>query len=233
MRFEQFREVLEKQQIVVFSLKDACRIIGKQEGYGRLFLSRLARQGKIIRIERGKYCLPGKDEYAIASNLVFPSYISFFSALAFHHLTTQIPVVLQIACMKQKKTIFFRNFRIEFIKLKKNAFLGFRRYGDAFVAEPEKAIIDSLYLPEKILISEIYAVLKQNPLDLRKLKDYAERMGSSVLKRRLGHLLDISSLKQNTDLEMKSTRYLPLNPLLPMRGLKAKKWMLLINEVLA
>ncbi len=233
MDSDSFRDALEREGIVVFSSKDAARVIGKPPGYTRLFLSRLAKRGKILRIERGKYCLRSASDLEAASNLAFPSYVSFLSALAFHGLTTQIPVQVQVACQKQKKGVEFGNVRIDFIKLKRAAFFGFRRFGNSFVAEPEKAVIDGLYAPERLPFSEVIYALKQGRMDTRKLCEYAERMGSSMVRRRLGLLLEKTGLaKDACGFKKTATRYAPLNPLLGATGGRDKKWMLIINEVL-
>jgi len=233
MNVDAFREALEREGVVIFSLKDAARIIRKPPSYTKLFLSRLAKRGKILRVERGKYCLRSTSELEVASNLVYPSYISFLSALAFHKLTTQIPVQVQVACARQKENIIFGNVRIEFVKLKKSALFGFKRVGNVFVAEPEKAIIDGLYLPGYLPLSEIFYALKQGELEVDKLREYADRLGSSVVKRRIGFLLERAGVKESISLKnAKSTRYALLNPLLTRKGKKNRKWMLLINEVL-
>jgi len=233
MNARSFREILQRTGALVFTLKDAARVLGKPPAYARLFLSRLARRGEILRVERGKYCLPDADELEVASNLVYPSYVSFLSALAFHRLTTQIPIQVQVACARQKKPIDFGGVRMEFIKLKKAALFGFRRFGNAFVAEPEKAVVDGLYLPERLPISEAFYALKQEEMDIGKLCEHAERLGSQTVKRRLGFLLEKAGIRWNVRLKIgKATRYVLLNPFLGKEGRKNKKWMIVENEAL-
>ncbi|MBI5036992.1 hypothetical protein HZC09_06660 [Candidatus Micrarchaeota archaeon] len=233
MDSDSFRDALEREGIVVFSAKDAARIISKPPGYTRLFLFRLAKRGKVLRVEKGKYCLQSANELEIASNLAYPSYVSFLSALAFHRLTTQIPIQVQVACTKQKKSVLFGNVRIAFIKLKRTAFFGFRRYGNMFVAEPEKAIIDGLYSPERLPLSEVLYALKQGIVGTGKLCEYAEKTGSSIVKRRLGLLLEkAGAAKGACGFKATATRYSNLNPLLGATGERDKKWMLIVNEVL-
>ncbi|MFW6186067.1 MAG: hypothetical protein ACOC5C_05240 [Halobacteriota archaeon] len=62
-------------------------------------------RGIIYRIEKVKYSLPDTDPLVIATNLVVPSYVSFLSGLAYHHRTTQIPVVTQVVTSKTKRGI--------------------------------------------------------------------------------------------------------------------------------
>ncbi len=228
-----FLEALEREGIEVFSIRDAARIIRKPPTYVRLYLSRLARRKKILRIERGKYCLKSTDILVVASNLVQPSYVSFISALAYHKLTLQIPVRMQVAVARQKKAVTFKGMEIEFVKLKRRAMFGFRRYGDAFVAEPEKAIVDALYVPERLLISEVHFALKQGGIDVGRLCEYAKTLGSSIVKRRLGLLFEKAGIRASgLGLPRKSTRYVLLNPFLKAKGEKNGKWMIQVNEVL-
>ena len=231
MDFLGFAEELAKTGLVVFTVGDAVRITGKKRDYCRLFLNRLARRGKLTRVERGKYISKDADLYAVASNLVFPSYVSFLSALSLHKLTTQIPFEVQVACAVQKKPVEFGNARIMFVKMKKSTLFGFKREGGAFVAEPEKAVVDGLYLPRKMPVSEAFYAIEQKEMSVEKLEEYAERLGSAVVKKRLGFLLEKAGLQ--TRLPSRLNRKIDvLNTLRPAEGEKSAKWRLVINEVL-
>lgn len=228
--FYSFAEELERLGLVVFTVADVARITGKPRNYCWLFLKRLEDGKKIIRVERGKYCLKGADPYTVASRLVFPSYVSFLSALAFHHLTTQVPVVIQVACSRQKRPVEFGGSRITFTKLRRKALFGFRRYNGVIAAEPEKAIIDILAFPGQAPTSEAFYAIRQG-IDAGKLEEYARRLGSSAARRRVGFLLENAGIRTALR-QPKATRYEPLNPLLPRKGRKNSKWKLLVNEVL-
>lgn len=233
MDFKSFEEELERLDVAVFTVRDAARITGtKDPAYCRLFLSRLASRGRILRIERGKYCTRHADPLEVASNLVFPSYVSFMSALAFHKLTTQIPVEIQIACSRQKKPLEFGNNQLVFAKLKDNALFGFRHEGNATVAEPEKAVIDGLYMPEKMPASEAFHAIKEGRLDAKKLEDYARRLDSTVVAKRLGFLMELAGLETTALKPRPNTKTDLLNTRMPARGTRSRKWRLLINEVI-
>ncbi len=226
-----FLEDLQRTGMVVFNVSDACRVIGKNKRYCFLFLDRLCRRGLIVRVEGGKYCVRNADLLVVASNLVFPSYVSFLSALAFHGLTTQIPVEVQVACARQKKPVEFEGSRIVFIKLKKSAFFGYKREGNAFIAEPEKAVVDGLYLPERLPVTEAFYAIGQGELRVEKLEEFAERLGSAVVKKRLGFLLEQAGLKTRLQSRL-NTKMDLLSPLNPASGKKSAKWRLVINEEL-
>ena len=228
--FLSFQRELGKNGVSVFSLLDACRIVGKKPAYCKVFLGRLVKARKLLRIERGKYCLPDADLLEVASNLVSPSYVSFLSALAFHALTTQIPVEVQVACLRQKKPVYFGNSKIAFVKIKRSALFGFKREGNAFVAEPEKAVVDGLRLPARLPVSEAFYALKQGALSAAKLEDFAERTGSSIVRRRLGFLLERAGLESG--IKPDGVKFGLLNPALAGKGVRNRKWKLVVNEVL-
>jgi len=229
MRFEELKDRLAGSP--VFTVKDVSRLSGKPLSYARIMLYRLAKSGKVARVEGGKYCISGEDAFAVASSLIFPSYVSFLSALAFHHLTTQIPVEIQVACTRQKKPVVFSGMRITFSKLKPRAMFGFKRVEHAFVAEPEKAVVDSLYLSGKTPVSEVLFALESGSLDAGKLDDYAKRVGSAAAMKRLGFLMEKAGMKTGIA-PRANTKTDFLNPLRPPKGERSAKWRLVINEVL-
>ncbi|MBI5392656.1 hypothetical protein HZA96_02195 [Candidatus Woesearchaeota archaeon] len=223
----------------VFSLQDAAKMIEKKKGYARLYLYRLKRKEYIKEIEKGKYSI-SDDIYEIASNVVFPSYISFLSAFSLYGLTTQIPKRIQIIAAKPKKELIVDDSTIEFITFKNKNIFGYERtkigvhYG--MIAEKEKAIIDALYLPQHCPISETFEVLKNKEFDIDKLVDYALQMDSIILLKRLGYLLELVEFNIFEKVKHKlNQRYDLLNPFLPASNkecIKSMKWKLIINEVL-
>ena len=102
---------------------------------------------------------------------------------------------------------------------------------EVFIAEKEKAIVDSLYLPEYCPVDETYAALEAD-LDLNKLISYALKMNSIVLLKRLGYLLDLRGIDIHNQVRKKlNIRYDLLNPAFGRKGYKKSiKWKLIINE---
>ena len=64
--------------------------LNKSDEYVGLLLHRLSKRGLIFKIEKNKYTL-SKDPFLIASRIIWPSYISCWSALKYHNLTEQVP----------------------------------------------------------------------------------------------------------------------------------------------
>jgi len=138
-------------------------------------------------------------------------------------------------CLKQKKPINFNSNLIQFVKFKKFRFFGFKRETlegkFVFVAEVEKAILDSLYLPKYCSISETFFALKNAKLDLKRLFRYSKEMKSLAVIKRLGYLLEISGI-DSSEIKTSFKNYSLLNPNLPKKGEKNEKWKLIINEVI-
>ena len=87
-----FLKEIEQFQSPVLSFNDVIRIIGKSKEYSRVYIHRLKQKNIITEIEKGKYAL-SEEPFEIASNLVFPSYISFMGAYYIYGFTTQIPII--------------------------------------------------------------------------------------------------------------------------------------------
>ena len=188
-----------------------------------------------MEIEKGKYTL-SFDALEIGPNLIFPSYISFLSAYSIYGFTTQIPAKVHVVSLRSKKPVEAANSEIVFIKFKKENFFAYKRerFRDKliFIAEPEKAIIDSLYLPEYCPITESFEALKSREIRVEKLIEYGLEMNSIVTLKRLGYLLELNSIDIYEKIKHKlNKRYDLLNPFLKKSSHTSSKWRLNINEV--
>lgn len=234
MRSVEFIKKLEISRNAVFSFSDLVRILGKDKNYSKVFIHRLTKRG-LLRLERNKYTLQGMNPFLIASNLIFPSYLSFISAYSYYNVTTQLPKIFYVVSLKQKKPVKYGINLIHFIKFDKSKFFGFKREllenKFIFIAELEKAIIDSLYLPRYCPISETYYVLQNAKLDIKKLILFTQRIKSLAISARLGYLLELIGIDVSRELNLPKN-YILLNPSLSKKGEKNKKWKLIINEVL-
>jgi len=120
-------------------------------------LSRWTTSGKIIQLRRGLYCLASPYQkitphpFLIANQLIKASYISLQSALAYYGLIPEyVPVFTSVTTAHP--TTFSNHFgNFEFRHIQKNWFHSYHylNFGDkqsAFIAKPEKALLDLIYL---------------------------------------------------------------------------------------
>lgn len=238
MKSKNFIEFVKSMENPVFTINDASRILMKKENYVKQYIHRLKNKGEIKEIERGKYAL-SDNPFSIASNIIFPSYISFLSGLAYYGITTQIPKTITVVSLKQKKEIKFNEYKIRFVKISKKRFFGYlkERYHEksVFVAEPEKLLLDCIFLPQHCPITEVFEAVetlkKENRLDIPKLIEYCKKTGSSSVAKKIGYLLELSGKDIYPNIkELLNRKYNKLNPFLKKKGKKNKKWNLLINE---
>lgn len=237
MKALEFLETLKKLENPVFTVNNLAKIIRKDSRYVRLYIHRMKKNRYLEQIERGKYALKEAHPLGIASNIVFPAYISFLSGIEFFKATTQITKRIYVATLNAKKSLDMEEYEIVFIKLKKERFFGYHKESlnnnSLFIGDFEKIIVDSLYLPEYCPISEIFNALKEKKFNLNKLINYAIKMNSYVLIKRLGFLLEIIGENVYDNIKDKiNNTYDLLNPSLSDNHKRNKKWKLIINEVL-
>ena len=189
------QEVLDELALhnkTVFSIYDAARIMNKPTNYVSKLLSN---NKKVRRIERGKYYITngrGINIYETASQVVFPSYVSMFAAFQFHSVTEQFVVKYSVVSLKRHRPIIIENNAVEFIKIQKERFFGYKKNGNAYVATIEKAIVDSLYLssPPFSYIKEAFAEsLRRKIINVDLLVDFALRMKTKAAAERVQTLL--------------------------------------------
>jgi len=234
MKAHEFLEILKSSSTSIFTVNDAARILKKSPAYSRLYLHRLKSSKLIFEVERGKYTL-STNPFIVASNIIFPAYVSFLAALSYHKLTTQMPTVLHVVSLKARTPSTYGGARMRFVCFSQKRFFGYNRekMGDsfAFMAEPEKAIIDSLFMPRYCPISESFGAIKTANISTGVITDYGLRMDSGVVAKRLGYMLEAAGLGDHPALRAnQSKRMDALNPNLPLRGERNHKWNLIINE---
>ncbi len=232
MRSGEFLEKLKELQKPVFTSRDLQALTGFNKDYLKVYLFRLKQRQLIREVEKGKYAL-SLHPFIIASHLVFPSYISFLSAYFYYDLTTQIPKIVQVISSRSKTELKLEGYTVKFIKIPPSRRFGYHKEKfmdkSIFIAEKEKAIIDSLYLPKYCPLDETFMALKGN-LNVETLIAYALRMDSIVLLKRLGYLLELNGKDIYTTIKSKlNNRYDYLDPDQPSKGKKSEKWRLVIN----
>ena len=176
----------------VFTLNDAARIMNKPKKYVSKLL---AMSRKVARIERGKYFITtGKniDFYEIASQIVFPSYISLFAAFEYYGVTDQVITTVSVVSLKRHRPVVLDGHMIEFRSIQKKRFFGYRKTENTYIATIEKAIIDALYFnapPMSYVRETLSEAINRDIIDVDKLLEFSRRMNSSSLERKVELLL--------------------------------------------
>ena len=131
--------------------------LGQDPADMRKQLSRWVRAGKIIQLRRGLYTLAEPyrkvtpEPFLIANRLNEPSYVSLQSALAHHGLIPEwVPAVTSVTTARPEEVDTPLG-RFIYRHCKRPLFFGFQEVDlgqgqAAFVATPEKALLDLVYL---------------------------------------------------------------------------------------
>jgi predicted transcriptional regulator of viral defense system len=207
-------EQLARHNMKIFRLEDAAKITRKPTAYTSKLLSN---NDHVQRIERGVYCITGRerpDVYEIASSIVYPSYVSMFSAFQYYGLTEQGIVKHSVVTIKRHKKLSFEDYTIKFFAIHTSRFFGYKREGSVFIATPEKAIIDALYFNEpyySYVQDVIDNAIKRKIIDIRKLKDYAVKMRVKSLFNKLGFLLEKNGISSEDLLKFRNKNIVKLS----------------------
>lgn len=157
MNYTEFK--IKFQDFPVIMSQDVVRS-GKDGQIMRNQLNRWQEKGLIIKLKRGIYILNKSDRKIspsrnfIANQLYGPSYVSLEYALNLYGLIPE--EVSDVTSVTTKKTMRLKNDLGLFVyqHIKPEAFRGFEAVKDeegltVFIAEPEKAVVDFLYLNKR------------------------------------------------------------------------------------
>ncbi|MGD2148570.1 MAG: hypothetical protein PVH41_17885 [Anaerolineae bacterium] len=165
-------------------------------------LSRWTQSGRVYQLRRGLYALAPPFQrvkahpFLIANILLQPSYVSLQSALAHYGLIPEyVPVTTSVTTVRTAR----RNTPLgsyAFRHIKTELFSGYRQLEvspgqRAFVASPEKALLDLVYLEAGADSPDyLHGLRLQNldELDQDELQRLAQRAGSPKLRRAATHL---------------------------------------------
>jgi hypothetical protein len=133
---------------------DISKVLSISLESARVTASRYVKKGLLLRIKRDLYIPPQKfnylkeeDLFSIASILQTPSYISLTSALSYYNLTTQqTQKYIESIGIRRTITLAVKDAQFHFMRINKNLYCGFERIENFFIAMPEKALADSIYL---------------------------------------------------------------------------------------
>ena len=73
MKTVDFNDWLRKKKISIFKLSTAAIILNKSKKYTQKFLSR---NRFVKKLQNGIYCTLDANEYEVASNIIYPSYVA-------------------------------------------------------------------------------------------------------------------------------------------------------------
>lgn len=165
-----------------FSVADLEKILDLKKKSLYVTLNRLVKNGVLIRLRKNIYSLFTKpiDHEKIANELYFPSYLSFEQALSKYSILSQIPYIHTFATTRLTKKTEINGVVIEYSHLPKDLFFGYILKDGKYIAEPEKALLDTLYMVSRGKRSINIGELDLKGLDRKKLDVYAKKFPSYI-----------------------------------------------------
>ena len=152
----------------IFSLKDVSKLF---PDFNRIQLDRWEKKGYLRKLKRGFYCFAGhtlnQDFLFYAANKIYaPSYVSLEVALKYYGFIPE--EIFQITSVASKKATHFEtpvgNFSYRHIK--PSLYWGYRLVDfekqKILLAEPEKAVLDYLYVNPKLKTAHDFEGMRIN-----------------------------------------------------------------------
>ena len=180
----------------------------------RLQLSRWVKTGRLIKLHKGLYTLAGPyrkikpEPFSIANRLKSASYVSLQSALARYGLIPEFVPVVTSVTTGRPRLIETPLGRFEFRHINKSFFWGYQQIElmagqTAFIARPEKAMLDLVYLTpggdKEDFIKEL-RIQNVEQVDKVVLRDFSKRFQSPKLMRAFQNIVRIINRGQGVEL---------------------------------
>lgn len=183
------------------------------------------------------------DRFVIAREVLgsVPYYISHYSAMELHQMTTQPVNTVYVTLPRQRDSRMIAGVEYRFVYASQRFFWGWDRIWVAAeeqvrVSDLEKTLLDCAVRPE--LCGGLGECarglwLRKGDLDENRLVKYIERLGHKAAAKRVGFLLETYGLGEPSTLgamqSLISRGYDLLDPTLPNEGPHRRRWRLRIN----
>lgn len=184
-------QTLRCMKSLYFSYNEVAELLKIQPESARVLCSRYTSNGLLVRVKRNVYLLRERWDYLtdteimqITNIIQVPSYVSLTSALAYYGCTTQLQQdFIESTCVQRSlnKTILDKEFY--FTKVPKEYFFDFHKENNVFIATPEKALVDALYLTALGRYSIDYSALELHKFNEPKVQQLLNQYPERVSKR--------------------------------------------------
>ena len=173
-----------------FSAKDIADAFAISYDSAKVTCSRYASKGLTIRVKRNLYVsrnkwsnMPERDMFVITNMLQVPSYISLTTALVYYGVTTQVQRnFIESVSVRKTKRFDVEDVVFNFSKIKKQYFNYFLRKDNIFIATPEKALVDAIYLTAFNMYKLDFKAIEYKKLDFKKIRNILKQYPDRVKK---------------------------------------------------
>ncbi len=165
---------------LVFNTNDIARVLAIDKKSANVFAVRNAKKGFLVRLKKDFYILKSKfenlkenDLFRIANVIQTPSYISLTTALSYYNISTQQQRnFFESVAVKRTKSVKVEDIEFNYTLVKKSLYKGFQLSDDFFIAKPEKAFADAIYLTSMGRYNLDLSAINFNKLDKNEIKKF-------------------------------------------------------------
>lgn len=185
MKQVEFLKKLENLGKSYLTISDLQMILEETRATTRRDAHRFVQRGILKKIGPDVYvsAFSSYEIEEIAGEIYAPCYLSFESALAKYGILGQIPYTITFATTRRSKKMDLGGREIEFRKLKPKVFFGYKFQRGLAMAEPEKALLDELYLVSLGKAKLDWDELSLKGLSFEKAKRMAEKFPLTVQRK--------------------------------------------------
>ena len=169
---------LKQIKKIYFGCEEIAKVFGIRPASARVSGVRLVRNGFLVRVKRNMYVLRDRwdvlsieDKFFLANIIQVPSYISLMTALDYYEITTQIQRdFIESICVYRTKETAVSGSVFHYNKIDKKLYAGFVKEKGFFIAAPEKAFVDAIYLKSLKRYNFDLSSIDFKRLDIRKIE---------------------------------------------------------------
>lgn len=184
---------LRKLSGLYFSRLDFAGIFNLTPESSSVTINRYIKKGYIIRLKSNYYILREKwaalaaeEKFIIANIMQVPSYISLTTALAYYGLSTQVQQdYFESICVYSSETRQVEKSFFRYTKVNSKFYSGYVKKDGFFIAVPEKALADALYLTVRGKYRLDISSVDRNKLDNKMidklLKKYPPKISKGMM----------------------------------------------------
>lgn len=185
MRKDNYLEIIRSKK-TVFTTNDLALLWTTTHGdFIKKKTYRYVKSGKLYSVRRGIYAKDvNYDKFELASRIYTPAYLSFETVLAIHGITFQYYSQIFVASYLSR-AISVDSQIYEYRKLKYNLLInttGIDIKDNYFIASPERALLDVLYLNKEYFFDNLSSVHWGKVLEILPIYGGNQRMAQWVEK---------------------------------------------------
>ncbi len=148
MNYIKLKATLQEKNLSTFSKFTLMTALNISEEAAISLLKRYKKKGYIKSPKRNIYFLADNppSTFSLAYKIYAPSYISFETALSLYGIIPEVTYSVLSATTKATRDFPFDDTSFKYLKIKTEAFTGYIKKDEYFIATPEKALVDYLYI---------------------------------------------------------------------------------------